>query len=931
MLATAAFVLAVVTGVLLAIPFDIRAPARSVELLEIASPVARLLRALHAWAGNLLLLFALLHTIEHLALGSERHVRRGVWLRLMLLIPALLYLMISGFILKADAEGVLAHQIVAGLLARFPLLGPEAAASLVGSSSDLQLAYVHHVATSTVIVWVLVIDHARRLWPSASATLLTLGAALLLSLLFPPLLHDGVDAVVKGPWYFVGLQEVLHWLTRPGWLWLVFGLLLLWLAALPSLPRATARRSKAALLVLLLLYVLVSLWAGYFRGAGWDVAWPWASTKKISSRGPEAGFSVISLKGASASRAPQLLGHHEGCVVCHDGVEGLSAAHSPAALGCRSCHLGNAFTLDAEEAHAGMVRVPGNLDTAKLSCGGAKCHGPIVERVRGAMMATGVGMVAVNRFAFGEQRTPDGQTPLSALGRSQADLHLKALCVSCHLGTPKLKPGPIAETSRGGGCTACHLQYARDKARYAPERARAFTHPALTVAVSDDHCFGCHSRSGRISLSYRGWSETALSPQEAGCPQKKGMTALCGPLVAGKRSHRLLADGRVLQRQPADIHQRGKMACVDCHSARDTMGDGRRHQHQDQAVEIACADCHRTTAARSAKFSALDDESQKILRLRHPKRDFDKDTRRYLLATRSNKPLLNTTVEAGNKLFVQGKLDGRRRPPKAPKPVCGAAVSGHERLSCRACHTGWAPRCVSCHTQYLPDRKTRDRLSGEILEGGFLEYLGTPRTSPPTLGVRRARDGKKTTIVPFAPGMVMTLNPGPKTNTTGGKAPPSAERLITKETIFRRLYAPVAPHTTTHKGRSCKSCHLDSIALGYGQGKLKLLTPTSAPASTPASTSRPISGSWRFEPAFELAPQDGLPADAWIGLFGQPRQPAATRSDARPFTPAEQERILRVGACLGCHDFAKSQPLYGDFKKSLERITPRCVLPKRSK
>ena len=170
-LAMAAFILAVVSGVLLALPFDVGDPADSVELLEIASPAARLLRAAHGWAGNLLVILTLLHAVEHLLSGTETALARGVWLRVVLLIPVLLLVMITGFILKGDSEGRLAMQIVAGLIGRIPWIGGDVAVSLLGTDEDLQLAYVHHAATLTLVAWILVVEHARRLWPSAGAAL----------------------------------------------------------------------------------------------------------------------------------------------------------------------------------------------------------------------------------------------------------------------------------------------------------------------------------------------------------------------------------------------------------------------------------------------------------------------------------------------------------------------------------------------------------------------------------------------------------------------------------------------------------------------------------------------------------------------------------------------------------------------------------------
>jgi hypothetical protein len=56
----------------------------------------------------------------------------------------------------------------------------------------------------------------------------------------------------------------------------------------------------------------------------------------------------------------------------------------------------------------------------------------------------------------------------------------------------------------------------------------------------------------------------------------------------------------------------------------------------------------------------------------------------------------------------------------------------------------------------------------------------------------------------------------------------------------------------------------------------------------------------------------------------------STRADARPLTPEEQRRILRVGTCLTCHpgDSAVMRDSVRDFEMLLARRSRRCVLPR---
>ena len=101
--------------------------------------------------------------------------------------------------------------------------------------------------------------------------------------------------------------------------------------------------------------------------------------------------------------------------------------------------------------------------------------------------------------------------------------------------------GPNGEDARGGGCNACHLSYdaaalaalrrvrgAQGDGR-APTRRRA--HPALSLDIGNGQCFGCHSRSGRISTSYEGWHEMHDPPAGASDP---GGRAVALPRARGR-------------------------------------------------------------------------------------------------------------------------------------------------------------------------------------------------------------------------------------------------------------------------------------------------------------------------------------------------------------------------------------------------------------
>jgi hypothetical protein len=853
-LAFAAFWLALGSGALLAAAYSASAAADSLQRLLVGDAAGTFVRSLHYWSAQAFLVATALHLVEHLARRGETRVRLGVWLRLVLSTVVVVYLMVSGYVLKGDAGAALARQVLAGLLDRLPLLGPALVALLVGSGESLGLVYAQHAATASLVTFVFVVEHYRRPWPRPAAWLWTLGASATLALARVPALVDPLRAPAKGPWYMLGLQELLHWLPSPGlaWVALLAGPVLL--AALPLLPPLGALRVKKGLAAALAAYGALVAIGSFFRGENWTWT-PFATRSAGGFTDPRVFFPDPK---TAAVDAPIVLGRREGCLVCHADTRGLDRAHSPQAVGCASCHLGQTWTANKDLAHSGMVRVPGNLSVARATCGAPSCHGAVVERVDRSLMARGSGLVGVDRFVFHEALHPDGGGSLRDLGTTAADTHLADLCAGCHLGVEKTEPRPIDELSRGGGCTACHLDGHAD-----PK-----LHPGLDLRVTDDHCFGCHSRSGRISTSYAGWHE---SPAAAA--------------VTGDR--RLLQDGRVFVRRSPDVHHEARLACVDCHTSREVMGNGRSHAHEQEALEVACEDCHVGGAVRTIGWNELDEESRTIVRSRTGREPRE---RRFALSGRSGLPLVNVFAGDDGRLVLEGKLDGARHPLKAPVTACRAP--GHERVSCSACHSAWAPQCLQCHTQRGTD--------------GLWHETGSDfRADPPTLGVRGPAPGR---IEPFAPGMILTLGVEPVDR---GRAFAPA---LARNGRLERLFAPVEPHTTSRSGRSCASCHRDPLALGLGRGKLLRQT-----------DGRPR---WAFQPELESL-RDGLPADAWTGFLATALPRTSTRSDARPFVPEEQLRILRVGACLQCHDPAtpEGRRIYGGFKGALSRATPRCEVP----
>lgn len=890
MLTLAAFVVCAITGVMLVPAYSPSTALDSLTLLLLKNPAGVFVRSLHYWSAQAFLVLTLAHIADHLLRRSDVSVRFGVWFRSVLSIPIIFGAMLSGFLLRGDAASTQAMQVLRSLLRLAPLVGAALPRLLTGSEHDLATVYIHHACTATILIWLITADHAHRIMPTARSVLWTCPPLLLISAIIVPALGWRATAVEKGPWYLLGLQEVLHWLPAPGiFVWF----LLLGFGLLVYLPRFSAKPRSW------LLWSIASVMAGYtvltvvafaFRGEGWHFENPGTVLRLHTSF---VLYSVYRLqdKALLSTSIPMVSGRREGCLACHREMTGFVPAHEPMTIGCSSCHLGNPWTLNKELAHSGMTLTPGNLSEAEQTCGNSNCHSDVADRVRGSLMNTMSGVVSVDKFAFGENRNLDADFNVALLHRSQGDTHLRQLCASCHLGQDKQHPVPINQTDRGGGCSACHLHY--DSSALAELNGREsktapLHHPEISIKVRREACFGCHSRSGRISTSYEGWHETLLDEKTARA--SSGWPA----------QFRVLEDGRVFERRSPDVHAEAGMSCVDCHLAAEVMGDGRTHSHEENAIRISCIDCHAPGVPPSKPRSQLDLETAQIVAMRK----LNADGRRFVTAPAGTAEYPNVFLEAGNHLQVALVNSSKLLVPKPISKECAGQI--HRRLECSACHSAWAPQCIQCHTSFDPKEQGWDHLGGRWVQGAWREEPKDYLSDAPTLGVTRKTtpDGRsEERIATFIPGMVIRLD-----GTSG------SER---QGAIFRRLFAPASPHTTAAKARDCKSCHANPVALGYGRGELKYEVSG-------------VNAEWRFTPKYAIGAEDGLPEDAWIGFLQNPVASSSTRQGARAFNLDEQHRILLVGACLECHN-SKERRLaaaFEDFKNYRAWLSARCRVPK---
>jgi len=882
-IAVAFIIICAVSGALLAIPYDIANPYLSVTRLITSNPAASLVRNIHYWSAQLFLVLTLVHIYDHLKRGTETNIKqKSVWFRLTLSIVFALYVMLSGFILKGDGDSLQAHRILSSLVASIPWVGTLLKQTFIGSEGNFQIIYIQHAATATVILFVVIMEHARSLKVKLSTFLTTALAIILLSFLFRAPINGMNDAVMKGPWYYVGLQETLHWLKNPLFISAGLLILLVMIYLIPWMKPALRRITKRFFVVMIILYALLTIIGFLFRGPMWQWQTPWSRTYIIPNF---VQSERISFTKSDTSQLQIIQGRAEGCVTCHKGMTGFSDAHKPEYIGCYACHGGDPLTLNKTKAHKTMLAVPGNISNAADACGKSGCHPGIVNRVNTSLMTTLSGMISIDKWVFGETNDLNQTSHVHKIENTAAGTHLRNLCAGCHLGNEKTKTGPAQWLERGGGCLACHLTYDKNalatlhqiQRKQKTDTALPRFHPALDLNITNDKCKSCHSRSGRISMNYEGWHETELKPAD----------------VKGKPNYQVLPDKRVFIKMPADVHHEKGMLCIDCHGSYELMGDGNHYAHKEDAVKVQCSDCHTSKVNKQVMITQTDQETQLISWLRKLKTEGT----HVIVTQKEGLPLVNTAIEEQGTRFSMIKKSGAGTAIMKPPAKACTEGKAHDRLACETCHSAWAPQCIGCHTSYEPKTMGFDMIKNKARKGTWIEYATEGHADLPVLGINASDKTKaKGVVITFTPGMIMTTDKG------------SFKKG--EQTVFHRLYAPSAAHTTRREGRSCISCHNNPLALGYGRGEL-LLSKT---------------GKWMFEATYETSKYDGLPQDAWTGFLHERKDQASTRKGMRPFNVAEQKRILQAGACLTCHEGNSKvmiQCLY-DFAGMIKKMSRFC-------
>jgi hypothetical protein len=369
---------------------------------------------------------------------------------------------------------------------------------------------------------------------------------------------------------------------------------------------------------------------------------------------------------------PSLTGQTEYCLTCHADIPEISQSHPVETFGCVLCHGGEPLALDADLAHSSMRggANPSDLAVVEASCGGEMCHSGTaqadrdhIQRVTSSLQATYAGAIAMLRYTFGAQPdlvahqgiyAIDGLTAFDPSAETSPMLQqFGENCLSCHLSA---QPLPGEAYNRWTGCSACHSP--------APTGDGSQVH-SLTTSIDYTQCNACHNQ-GNYNLADMQSHAREDNPVDR-------LHAYYQPIAQFTQCEYTLA-------------------CTDCHTRQEVMGDGHIYDNEKEAEYVQCQTCHGTPDSLALTHT-ISDEDDLALRMAFLNPVIDLKVGDTILITSKGEPLWNIRVIAGEngalptyELF--SKASGQRFTfNPAMGSTCQQDPAQQSSNTCHECHS----------------------------------------------------------------------------------------------------------------------------------------------------------------------------------------------------------------------------------------------------
>mgnify|MGYP001773480579 CR=1 FL=1 len=227
-LSASALILSVLSGIFLSFHYFYFQPLESLLKVITFVPSGKYLRALHYFSSQVALIALFLHLLDSIYKKFYLLKDKISWFFLVLSFFILLFITFTGYILRADETGELAGRIAENLILSLPILGdPLNRIFFAIDEAGLLRVYHWHLFLSFFLLTGIFLFHIkiRALfnWKRSFYFWIIVPFPFLFE--FPLKVFEGYSA--RGPWFFVGAQEMLKFfppLLVFFWLLIIFAI-----------------------------------------------------------------------------------------------------------------------------------------------------------------------------------------------------------------------------------------------------------------------------------------------------------------------------------------------------------------------------------------------------------------------------------------------------------------------------------------------------------------------------------------------------------------------------------------------------------------------------------------------------------------------------------------------------------------------------------
>jgi ubiquinol-cytochrome c reductase cytochrome b subunit len=208
-----ALYISVLSGVLVALQYDPATPLYSVSTLDMLVPFGEYFRSLHFYSSQLFFLFCMCHVVG--IFEQAQSYSRKQWIMLIATLPVALLVLFTGYVLRGDSTGFSAGMIAEAILLDIPFIGEPVNDLLFSISDDgMKRIYVNHIIGFGLLWGWLAWSHVKKYRIAFNRhILLTFGIILFSIFVEAPFEPDHLGVThISGPWFFLGLQELLRYL-----------------------------------------------------------------------------------------------------------------------------------------------------------------------------------------------------------------------------------------------------------------------------------------------------------------------------------------------------------------------------------------------------------------------------------------------------------------------------------------------------------------------------------------------------------------------------------------------------------------------------------------------------------------------------------------------------------------------------------------------